>query len=57
MTENTQTDHGNLLPADIDALARRVIEENAAAGRKIALAESCGKRAFRQTAIESRCFR
>jgi nicotinamide-nucleotide amidase len=41
MTENTQTDHGSLLPADIDALARRVIEENAAAGRKIALAESC----------------
>ena len=41
MTENTQTDQGNLLPADIDALARRVIEENAAAGRKIALAESC----------------
>ena len=41
MTENTQTDHGNLLPTDIDALARRVIEENAAAGRKIALAESC----------------
>ncbi|MDG2002871.1 MAG: CinA family protein [Novosphingobium sp.] len=31
----------SMLPADIIALARRVIEENAAAGRKIALAESC----------------
>lgn len=30
-----------LLPPDIIALARRVVEENAAAGRKIALAESC----------------
>jgi len=30
-----------LLPADIFALAKRVVEENAAAGRKIALAESC----------------
>lgn len=30
-----------LLPEDIAALARRVIEENAAAGRKIAVAESC----------------
>lgn len=30
-----------LLPKDIVALARRVIEENAAAGRKIAVAESC----------------
>ena len=30
-----------LLPADIDALAKRVVEENAAAGRKIVLAESC----------------
>lgn len=30
-----------LLPADIDALAKRVVEENAKAGRTIALAESC----------------
>ncbi len=30
-----------LLPDDIVALARRVIEENARAGRRIALAESC----------------
>ncbi|APE28695.1 CinA family protein [Aurantiacibacter gangjinensis] len=30
-----------LLPAEITDLARRVVEENAAAGRKIALAESC----------------
>ncbi|WP_120078536.1 CinA family protein [Aurantiacibacter odishensis] len=30
-----------LLPDDIVNLARRVVEENAAAGRKIALAESC----------------
>lgn len=41
MSEDTSIQHGSLLPADIDALARRVIEENAAAGRKIALAESC----------------
>lgn len=31
----------NLLPSDVVELARRVVEENAAAGRKIALAESC----------------
>ena len=31
----------NLLPGDIVALARRVVEENAAVGRRIALAESC----------------
>ena len=31
----------SLLPADILDLARRVVEENRAAGRKIALAESC----------------
>jgi nicotinamide-nucleotide amidase len=31
----------SLLPDDIVALARRVVEENAAAGRKVALAESC----------------
>lgn len=30
-----------LLPEEIDALARRVIEENAAAGRKVTVAESC----------------
>ena len=32
---------GSLLPDEIIALARRVVEENAAAGRRIALAESC----------------
>ena len=31
----------DLLPADVVALARRVVEENAAIGRRIALAESC----------------
>ena len=31
----------SLLPADIEKLARRVVEANAAAGRKVALAESC----------------
>ena len=31
----------SILPEDVLALARRVVEENAAAGRKIALAESC----------------
>jgi len=30
-----------LLPEDIDALAKRVVEENIAAGRKVVLAESC----------------
>ena len=30
-----------LLPADIVALARRVVEENRAAGRTVAVAESC----------------
>ena len=34
-------DQDSLLPDDIDQLARRVVEENVAAGRKIALAESC----------------
>lgn len=34
-------DQSSLLPDDIDQLARRVVEENTAAGRKIALAESC----------------
>jgi nicotinamide-nucleotide amidase len=32
---------GSLLPEDIVALARRVVAENKAAGRRIALAESC----------------
>lgn len=31
----------SLLPNDIVALARRVVEENRAAGRKVAVAESC----------------
>ena len=31
----------SLLPDDIVALARRVVEENRAAGRKLAVAESC----------------
>ncbi|MDR2857227.1 MAG: CinA family protein [Novosphingobium sp.] len=31
----------SLLPGDIAALARRVVAENVAAGRKVALAESC----------------
>lgn len=31
----------SLLPADVTALAARVVAENAAAGRKVALAESC----------------
>lgn len=31
----------DLLPQDIVDLARRVVEENAAVGRKVALAESC----------------
>jgi nicotinamide-nucleotide amidase len=30
-----------LLPSDIDELAKRVIEENTRAGRKVVLAESC----------------
>ena len=30
-----------LLPDEIDELAKRVVEENAAAGRKVVLAESC----------------
>jgi nicotinamide-nucleotide amidase len=32
---------GHLLPDDIVALAKRVVDENVVAGRKIALAESC----------------
>ena len=39
MTRNTQTDA--LLPADVVALAQRVVDENRAAGRKIVVAESC----------------
>ena len=31
----------SLLPEDIDTLAKRVIEENSAAARKVVLAESC----------------
>ena len=31
----------SLLPDDITSLARRVVEENRAAGRKIVVAESC----------------
>ena len=31
----------SLLPGEVIALARRVVEENTAAGRKVALAESC----------------
>lgn len=31
----------SLLPDEIDALARRVVDENAAAGRTITIAESC----------------
>ncbi len=34
-------EHGTLLPEDIDDLARRVVEENRASGRKVVLAESC----------------
>lgn len=32
---------GNLLPAEIDDLAEKVVQENAALGRKVVLAESC----------------
>lgn len=32
---------GTILPAELSALAKRVIEENASAGRRVALAESC----------------
>ena len=35
------TDHTSILPTDIAALAARVVAENASAGRKIVLAESC----------------
>ena len=33
--------HRSLLPDELTTLARRVVEENAAVGRRIALAESC----------------
>ena len=36
-----QNDPDCLLPADVVALARRVVEENRAIGRRIVLAESC----------------
>ena len=39
MTE--QTVHDSLLPADVVALAQRVVDENRTAGRRIVLAESC----------------
>ena len=32
---------GSLLPPELVALARKVVEQNAVAGRKVALAESC----------------
>ena len=35
------TDNDSLLPEDIVALARRVVTENQALGRRVALAESC----------------
>ena len=34
-------EHGALLPEDIEELARRVVEESRASGRKVVLAESC----------------
>lgn len=34
-------EYGALLPEDIDELARLVVEENRASGRKVVLAESC----------------
>lgn len=34
-------DQGSILPSEINDLAKCVIEENAAAGRKVVLAESC----------------
>lgn len=37
----TDAPHDSLLPADIVALAQRVIDENRAAGRRVSLAESC----------------
>src|SRR5688572_3029476 len=32
---------GSLLPEEVVALARKVVEQNAAIGRKVAVAESC----------------
>ncbi len=37
----TSASDPGLLPADLVALAQRVVDENRAAGRKVALAESC----------------
>lgn len=34
-------EHGTLLPLEIEDLARRVVEENRDAGRKVVVAESC----------------
>ncbi len=34
-------DQGNLLPAEINDLAEKIVQENAALGRKVVLAESC----------------
>jgi len=39
MTEHTDPD--SLLPADVVALAQRVVDENRVAGRRIVVAESC----------------
>lgn len=41
MTPVSSFPETSLLPEDIVALARRVVTENAAVGRKVALAESC----------------
>jgi nicotinamide-nucleotide amidase len=35
------TEQGSLLPSEIEQLARKVVEANVAAGRTVALAESC----------------
>jgi len=35
------TEQGSLLPSEIEELARKVVEANVAAGRTVALAESC----------------
>ena len=42
MTDGDESmEHARLLPGDIEELARKVVESNIAAGRKVALAESC----------------
>lgn len=41
MSDEAAPLYGTMLPDDVVALARRVVEENRAAGRTIALAESC----------------